>query len=81
MLTLKGNRNRDSSKHCVAVYLFIYLLIYLFIYLSIYLFIYLFTYLFMLLFESDLGENHCLSMFLILINVFKVNFPVFNIFM
>ena len=40
--------------------------------------VHLFIYLFMQRFESDLGENHCLSMFLILINVFKVNFPIFS---
>ena len=62
MLTLKGNRIVTVPNIACAVHLFIYL----------------FIYLFMQRFESDLGENHCLSMFLILINVFKVNFPIFS---
>ena len=33
--------------------------------------------LFIVRFQSDLGKNHCLSMFLILI---AVNFPMFDIF-
>ena len=36
---------------------------------------------FMLRFESDLGESHCLSMFLFLIEYYSVNVSIFNQFL